>query len=292
MVMDLATLISIAIRASIGLIVFGLALNASPQDALYLFRRPGQLVRSLLAMNVMMPLFAAALAAAFDLNPAVKIALIALAVSPVPPVLPKKQLKAGGRASYAVGLLVAAALLAIVFVPVAVDLLGRAFSLPLYMSPAAIAQLVFMTVLAPLAVGIMVRGVVPRMAERMAQPISLVATVLLVVSVLPIFFTAWPAMVSLVGNGTIVAIVAFSLAGLAAGHLLGGPDPEDCAVLALATASRHPGVALAIASANFPGEKLVPAAVLLYLIVSALVSIPYLTWRRRQHGGIASAVET
>jgi bile acid:Na+ symporter, BASS family len=239
-----------------------------------------------------MPLFAAALAAAFDLNPAVKIALIALAVSPVPPVLPKKQLKAGGRASYAVGLLVAAALLAIVFVPVAVDLLGRAFSLPLYMSPAAIAQLVFMTVLAPLAVGIMVRGVVPRMAERMAQPISLVATVLLVVSVLPIFFTAWPAMVSLVGNGTIVAIVAFSLAGLAAGHLLGGPDPEDCAVLALATASRHPGVALAIASANFPGEKLVPAAVLLYLIVSALVSIPYLTWRRRQHGGIASAVET
>jgi BASS family bile acid:Na+ symporter len=259
---------------------------------LYLFRRPGQLVRSLLAMNVIMPLFAAALAAAFDLNPAVKIALITLAVSPVPPVLPKKQMKAGGgRASYPIGLLVAAALLAIVFVPVAVELLQRAFSIPLHMSPAAIARLVFMTVLAPLAVGIIVRRVVPGIAERMAQPISLAATVLLVVSVLPIVFTAWPAMVSLVGNGTIVAIVAFSLAGLAAGHLLGGPDPDDRAVLALATA-RHPGVALAIASANFPGEKLVPAAVLWCLIVSAIVAIPYLTWRRRQHGGIASAVET
>lgn len=290
--MELMTLISIAIRASIGLIVVGLALNASPQDALDLFRRPWQLVRSLLAMNVIMPLFAAALAAAFGLNPAVKIALITLAVAPVPPVLPKKQLKAGGRASYAVGLLVAAALLAIVFVPVAVALLESAFSIPLQMSPAAIARLVFITVLAPLAVGIMVRRVVPGVGERMAQPISLVATVLLVVSVLPIVFTAWPAMVSLVGNGTIVAIVAFSLAGLAAGHLLGGPDPDDRSVLALATASRHPGVALAIASANFPGEKLVPVAILLYLIVSAIVSIPYLTWRRRQHGGIASAVET
>jgi BASS family bile acid:Na+ symporter len=245
-------------RVSIGLIVFSLALNASAQDALYLFRSPGQLVRSLLAMNVIMPLFAAALAAAFDLNPAVKIALVTLAVSPVPPVLPKKQLKAGGRASYAVGLLVAAALLAIVFVPVAVELLERAFSIPMQMSPAAIAQLVFITVLAPLAVGIMVRRVVPRMAERMAQPISLVATVLLVVSVLPIVFTAWPAMVSLVGNGTIVAIVAFSLVGLAAGHLLGGLDPDDRAVLALATASRHPGVALAIASANFPGKSSCP----------------------------------
>jgi BASS family bile acid:Na+ symporter len=292
MVMELATLISIAIRVSIWLIVFGLALNASPQDALDLFHRPGQLVRSLLAMNVIMPLFAAALAALFDLNPAVKIALIALAVSPVPPVLPKKQMKAGGRASYAVGLLVAAALLAIVFVPVAVELLESAFAIPLHMAPAAIARLVFITVLAPLAVGIMVRRAVPGIAERMAQPISLVATVLLVVGVLPIVFTAWPAMVSLVGNGTIVAIVAFSLAGLAAGHLLGGPDPDDRAVLALATASRHPGVAMAIASANFAGEKLVPAAVLLYLIVSAIVSIPYLSWQCRPHSGIAGAVET
>ena len=33
-----------------------------------------------------------------------------------------------------------------------------------------------------------------------------------------------------------------------------GPDPEDRVVLALSTASRHPGVALAIATANFPQE--------------------------------------
>src|SRR5215471_9944965 len=99
-------------------------------------------------------------------------------------------------------------------------------------------------------------------------------------------------MVSLVGHGTVVAIGAFSLAGLAAGHLLGGPDPDDCAVLALATASRHPGVALAIASANFPGQTLVPAAILLYLVVSALVSIPYLAWRLRLRRGLAGAVES
>jgi hypothetical protein len=30
----------------------------------------------------------------------------------------------------------------------------------------------------------------------------------------------------------------------------------------------------------------------LYLIVSTIVSIPYLIWRRRPHGGMASAVET
>ena len=70
--------------------------------------------------------------------------------------------------------------------------------------------------------------------------------------------------------------------GLAAGHLLGGPQSEDRTALALSTSSRHPAVALAMASANFPDQKLIPAAILLYLIVNAIVSLPYLAWRRHR----------
>jgi BASS family bile acid:Na+ symporter len=290
--MDLETLIPLALKTSILMTVFGLALNATIDDALYLFRRPSELVRSLLSMNVIMPLFAAALAAAFNLHLAVEIALITLAVSPVPPILPKKELKAGGHASYAIGLLVAAAVLAIVFVPLAVDLLGRVFSRPAQISVATIAQLVLLTVLLPLAAGIAVRHFAPATADRIARPISLVAAVLLIASALPIVFTAWPAITSLIGNGTIIAIAAFVIFGLTVGHLLGGPEEEDRTVLALSTASRHPGIALAIASASFPGQKLVLGAVLLYLIVNAVVSLPYLNWRRRHHAGIAGAVGT
>ena len=43
-------------------------------------------------------------------------------------------------------------------------------------------------------------------------------------------------------------------------------------MLALATASRHPALALAIAHANFPEQKLAAPAVLLYLIVSGIVT--------------------
>lgn len=91
-------------------------------------------------------------------------------------------------------------------------------------------------------------------------------------------------------NGTLAAIVAFVLVGLVAGHLLGGPAPEDRTVQALSTASRHPGVAMAIASANFPQQKLTPAAILLYLIVCAIVTIPYLTWRKRRHAGMTGGM--
>jgi bile acid:Na+ symporter, BASS family len=290
--MDLETLIPLILKTSIFMTVFGLALNATMDDALYLFRRPSELVRSLLSMNVIMPLFATALAVAFNLHPAVEIALITLAVSPVPPILPKKELKAGGHASYAIGLLVAAGVLAIVFVPMAVDLLGRGFGISTHISVATIAQLVLFTVLLPLAAGIAVRHFAPAFADRIARLISLVAAVLLIASALPILYVASSAMASLIGNGTIVAIAAFVIFGLTVGHLLGGPEAEDRTVLALSTASRHPGIALAIASASFPGQKLVLGAVLLYLIVNLVVSLPYLNWRRRHHAGIAGAVGT
>jgi BASS family bile acid:Na+ symporter len=91
---------------------------------------------------------------------------------------------------------------------------------------------------------------------------------------------------ALIGNGRVLAILAFVVIGLGAGQMLGGPDAEDRTVLALATACRHPGVALAITSTNFPEEKLMTGAVLLYLLVSAIVSFPYLKWRWRVHQSV------
>src|SRR5262245_25592897 len=103
--MSLAQLIPLALQVSIGLIVFSLALQAQPGDLVSLWRRPGLLFRSLLSMVVVMPLLAAGIALAFKLKPAVEAALILLSVAPVPPILPGKQVKAGGSLSYALGLL-------------------------------------------------------------------------------------------------------------------------------------------------------------------------------------------
>jgi BASS family bile acid:Na+ symporter len=86
---------------------------------------------------------------------------------------------------------------------------------------------------------------------------------------------------SLLGKGTLAAFAAFIVAGLVAGHLLGGPASRDRPVLALATAMRHPGMAIAIATATFPQQKLATPAVLLYLIMSFLLTAPYLAWRRK-----------
>ena len=61
----------------------------------------------------------------------------------------------------------------------------------------------------------------------------------------------------------------------------GGPEPNDRTVLAISSAARHPAIALAIATANFPDQTLAPAAVVLYLLVSLIAAAPYSLWRKR-----------
>ena len=273
--------------------MFALGLTAHVRDLGYLFRRPGKLLRMYVAMGVLMPLFAVAMVVIFDLHPAVKIALLALSVSPIPPLLPRTAMQAGGTRQYTIGLLTTASLLAILLVPMSIELTERLhlFGIPLQMTIASLAIVICITVLGPMALGIVVHSLAPALAKRLAKPIWLIGTVLLVVSALPVLFAAMPQVLSLIGNGTVLALTAFVLFGLAIGHLLGGEDASNRTVLALSTASRHPGVAIAIAHKNFPQEKLVLAAVLLYLLVSTIVSVLYLRWIRRRSPSVASEVK-
>ena len=55
---------------------------------------------------------------------------------------------------------------------------------------------------------------------------------------------------ALIGDGTLLATAIFVVAGLAIGHVMGGRDAEYSRVLALATAYRHPALAVSIAAAN------------------------------------------
>ena len=133
--MNTQEIVVLALRVSIKLTVFGFGLEGSIGDLLYLLRRPRLLVLSLTAMFVIMPLFAIFLTRVVHFNPAVVIALIALSISPVPPLLPRKMTKAGGIAPYGLGLMVMAATLAILYIPLASDLIGRYFDRDFGMSP-------------------------------------------------------------------------------------------------------------------------------------------------------------
>lgn len=274
--------IGLALKGSILLTVFGFGLETTRADLLYLVQRPRVLLRSLIAMFVIMPLFAVLMTREGSLIRPVMIALVALSISPVPPLLPKRVTKSGGRTSYGLGLMVTAATLSIAVIPLATYLLGKYFNRPFAMGPAAVAKLILPTVLLPVAAGMLVRKFLPAIAHRIASPVAHIAGIVLLLGVLCILIFAAPAIWLLIGNGTILAFIAFIVVGIAVGHLLGGHDPDERVTLALSTACRHPALAVAIAAANFAGEHRVFASVLLYAVLNVVIAVPYISWQRRK----------
>lgn len=280
--MDLQRIVMLVLQGSILLTVFGFGLHATGADMLYFVKQPKRLLLSLLSMFVIMPVLAVALAFTFNFKPPVEIALVALALSPVPPLLPNRETRAGGHTGHALALLATAALLSLVVIPVALRILRQFVAQPLNMTFGAVALLALKTVLLPLLAGIVVHRLAPGLARRIDKPIALIAKLLLAAGALAILVSSLPAIATLIGNGTLLVFVLFVLIGILVGHVLGGPRQEDKIVLALSTASRHPAIAAAIGMANYPQEKLVPAAVLLYLVISVLVALPYMVWQRKR----------
>jgi BASS family bile acid:Na+ symporter len=263
-----------------GIVLTGVAVGcrATWSDATALLRDRSALLRSMLSMFIVAPILASVVATMFNLHPAVKIALVVSSVSPVPPFLPTKAIGAGGERRYVIGLLVAASVLSIFFVPLALDVFELVFNVPLEISPLRIARTVSITVLLPLGAGMLLQRFAPALADRFAKPIGITATALLGVGAIALLAKEGPGMWALVGNRTLLAMAVFAAAAIAVGHFLGGSIEGDRAALALSTASRHPGVPIAVAAVNFPDQTLVVPAVLMLALVGMIVAVPYLKW--------------
>jgi BASS family bile acid:Na+ symporter len=290
--MDATAAIKLLLNASILLLVFALGLQATFADAGSLLRNflrsPNWLLRALVSMYIVVPAAALGLALAFDLPPGLRTGLLAVAIAPIPPILPGKQLKFGGGRAYVFGLLVAVSLSSIVVIPLMVLLLDLIFARHTIFGPASVLQVVGLSILLPLAAGLATRQWLPGLAERIAPWISRIGTVALVAGVVPILVAAWPRIAPLWGQGALVVTIALAAVAISAGHWLGGSDPGVRATLAIASAMRHPGVALALVARHGVDEPRGVAMVLLYLLVATVLTTLYGLWcSRRDEPGVA-----
>jgi bile acid:Na+ symporter, BASS family len=281
--MDLQQLIAWAFQLSIVAMVFAVGLGTTTEDVRQILRRPGHLGRSLLVIFVIVPFGAVILAHTFDFPHAAELAVVALAISPLPPLIPRNLIAAGRRASYPAALMTMVAVLSVVIVPLLAALIGRYLGPSFALSPLRVAGVIAATLLLPLTAGMAVRALQPALADRVELPASLVGTVVLRLATLTLLFTSLHAVWALITDGMVLAIAVLVVIGLAAGHLLGGPEPDGRTVLALASASRHPAIALAIAAATSLDLHF-RAATVLYLLLGDLFGLPYTIWRQRTRG--------
>lgn len=270
-------ILPLLVSVSLASLVLAVGLNATLDDVLYLFRRPHLLLRAFVAISVVVPLAAILAVAVLPVQPISKAGILMMAIAPVPPLAPGKQLKMGGGKSYVYGLYVAFAVLAAVIVPASVFAMGLIYGKSVIIPMGPLLRLAIVSVLLPLGLGMGIGMAFPRQAPLLSSAVSKVSMLLLLAVCIPLLVKAWPQMQALIGDGTVLAIVLIVAAGLAGGHFLGGPEHADRVALAAAASTRHPGIALMIASANGRSKQLI-AVILLFLLLGILAGLPYQLW--------------
>lgn len=277
--MSMKELIGFGFTVSIFLGVMAVGMRIAPTDLPYVLLNRSRLVRAFLAMGVLAPAAAILVSHMFSLHPAVTLALLTLSIAPVGSLFSANMapLVTPGHAAYARGLFFASTVLSVILTPLAVEVIQRIYSANVHLNPLAVAKIVFGSVLLPLGIGFAISHFWPA-ARRWIPEIQKVSSALILVCGVLVIAGTWSLMGSVLREGTLIAIVLLSLIWLAIGHFLGGPDEDDRTVLAFATASRHPAIALAVAS--LVDQPLAPIGVLLTVLVSSLAMAPYKMWRK------------
>ena len=282
--MGLTQFLLLTLKVSVALLIFAVGLDSRLKDLTYLTRRPFVMLRSLLAMYVVVPLLALLAVKLLQLPAVLEIAFVVLAISAGAPMLPRKLMRLGNE-QYVISLVVVSSLLAIVTVPAWLLLLGPRFERLDSLDPATVAGVLGKSFLLPMLVGIAVRWFLPEASARLSDLLLKFVGLVFTACALMLLATHWQVIEAILGP-PILALGGFTLATLTVGHLMGGPDPDDRTALAVTCATRHVGVAMVVASAT-PGPRTV-VLIVAYALASALVIIPYMKWRGRETPALSS----
>ena len=265
------------LKLSVVALLLAIGMLSTMKEITYLWRRPRLLLRSVLAMYILVPLAATIFVTILPLEHGLKLAIFVLAISAGAPLLPKKLMGLGSD-EYVLSLVVTASILAIVTVPAWAAALGPLFGRESQLSPLDVAMVIAKTFMVPLAVGMVARWLFPERSARLADIILTVAGLVLAVSAIVLLATHWH-LVAKAGWTAVLALAGLTLTALIIGHLMGGEEPGERTALAVSCATRHLGLAILVAAAA-PGPR---AAVFVaaYFVASAIVVIPYLKWRSK-----------
>lgn len=274
------------ITVTIFSLMLTMGVNHSFQQLTFLWRLPGLLLRSLLAVIVLVPAVVGLLLWVFELPLAVATGLAVLAATPGAPLTYKRSQMAGGDPTYTASLQLTLALLAVVMTPLILVIFCTLFELGAgRVSPFEVARQVAEVTFLPVITGLLIQHFAPKLAEVMGKPLQLLANILFIglFIVLIILLVLSPDLRMTLNLGWLPATAIVIMAGtsLTIGHLLGGPSQEQRSVLAIASIARNVGLALFIAELSDYGQNFIPT-LLTYMILGALLAVPYSLWSKRQ----------
>jgi BASS family bile acid:Na+ symporter len=273
--------VNVVTPVAVALVMFAQALKVSAGEVTAYFRQhPWLIVRSLVATLALVP--AAVLCVILVMKPApgVGVGLAILASCPPAPMMMKAAPNVGeGRAAFIACLHVTLAALAFFTVPLVLDALSGPLGFEADVDLGKMASILARTILGPVVLGLAVRAMSVRFADKAWPKLDRVGGigVLVVVACLVIAAVPWMAAMD---AWSYLVIVVVAVVGLAIGHFAGTRDPRERTALAVESGVRHPGLALMIAATNFDPQRSLAVVVPCVLVCTA-VATAYLVLRRR-----------
>ncbi|MBB3545246.1 bile acid:sodium symporter [Rhizobium sp. BK399] len=203
-------------------------------------------IASVLSGFVVGPILAVVIARLLALPTPYELGLLLLGLTPCAPFLPLLSDVAKADAAYTAAFIVIAALGTIILMPIAVPFVAP----DLHAGPGVIARPLLLLVLAPFGVGIGVRSLSRRWADRFDPVVRKVVVLNIVVLLATAFLQNWRDMVGAVGTFAIAAqfIYYTGLAACSYALTVGLPHNKR-SVVTLGVATRNVGAALAPLSA-------------------------------------------
>ncbi|MGB5632104.1 MAG: bile acid:sodium symporter [Waterburya sp.] len=277
----LLNLVKNLVTITIFTLMLAIGVNLSWEKLLSFWRRPGLLLRALLAVVVLVPLVVIILLRLFNLPPGVATGLALLAAAPGAPLTTKRSQMAGSKIPHAASLQLTLALLAVLITPITLAIFHSLFELETErVMVSQVFQQVARVQLLPVILGLLVQKFGPKIASVIAKPLMLIANSLFLLLVILLIVPGFRLILQ-IGILPLVAIVVMVIISLAIGHLLGGAEVDKRSALAISCIARNIGLALFIAVLSDAQKQVIPTLAS-YAILGTIVALPYSSWSKRQ----------
>jgi BASS family bile acid:Na+ symporter len=278
-------IVKIGLPLTVTVSMFAQGLTIALSHMVLFRQQPVLMLRSLAVVLFLVPLAVVVILILLKPSPAVTIGLSILAACPAAPLMLIKIPGKGGSLAYMAVLHLSLALLALLTVPLTLDLFSRVLGFHAEVGVLAVARVAGMTILLPVCLGIVVRTLFPHVSGAIGPALARICKAALMALILCVVALTYDLLLRMNPRSYLVmAMVVVISIGI--GHALGPRDPQERTTLAIESAARHPGLALTIASLNFSPDKALPVLVP-YMVVFMVFTTIYLRWRKQHIPGQA-----
>lgn len=224
----------IGLPIALGIIMFGLGLSLTPGDFARIGRRPKAVAVALACQLILLPLVCFGLVLAFNLPPALAVGMMLLAASPGGTTANLYSHLFRGDVALNISLTAINSVVAVITLPIVTNLALAYFNPGEGQVGLQLAKTieVFVIVLAPVGLGMLVRGLKPSFAAAMDKPVRIASVVILTLVIIGAVSAQFDVLMANLGAlaGVVVTFCVLSLAiGFIVPRLLKIDRPQSIA---------------------------------------------------------------